>query len=91
MIVEMCCYNGRKDKLGGGPQKVEGFILCMTIQMSLIRRGPAGAAAEQCLGKVRWMCGLLELYAGACCLCAARLEVYGQLAMRLWRCERESC
>ena len=31
MIVAMHCYDGGKNKLGGGPQKVEGFLLCMTI------------------------------------------------------------
>ena len=45
MTVAMNCYDGRKDKLGGGSQKVEGFLLCMTIQMSLIRRGRGGAVS----------------------------------------------
>ena len=31
MIVAMHCYIGREDKLVGGPEKVEGFLLCMTI------------------------------------------------------------
>ena len=31
MIVAMHCYDGREDNLGGGQQKLEGFLLCMAI------------------------------------------------------------